>query len=89
MVKPDSDVICVAGGFYGLVSSVIWAFCLFVSYLPILYHMLLDAAVPAITAAEISTSCDGVSRAKALKQPGANHRALQAKPKGHGKLGQC
>ncbi|XP_078135702.1 uncharacterized protein LOC144536433 isoform X2 [Sander vitreus] len=44
----------------------------------------MDAAVPAITAAEISTSCDGVSRAKALKQPGANHRALQAKPKGHG-----
>ncbi|XP_032358327.1 uncharacterized protein LOC116671278 [Etheostoma spectabile] len=44
----------------------------------------MDAAAPAITAAEISTSCDGVSRAKALKQPGANHRALQAKPKGHG-----
>ncbi|XP_039643979.1 uncharacterized protein LOC120550988 isoform X1 [Perca fluviatilis] len=44
----------------------------------------MDAAVPAITAAEISTSCDGVSRAKALKQPAANHGALQAKPKGHG-----
>ncbi|XP_028423293.1 uncharacterized protein LOC114547943 isoform X1 [Perca flavescens] len=44
----------------------------------------MDAAVPAITAAEISTSCDGVSRAKAPKQPGANHGALQAKPKGHG-----
>ncbi|XP_034717012.1 uncharacterized protein LOC117937282 isoform X2 [Etheostoma cragini] len=43
-----------------------------------------DAAVPAINAAEISTSCDGVGRAKALKTPGANHRALQAKPKGHG-----
>ncbi|XP_037611971.1 serine-rich adhesin for platelets-like isoform X1 [Sebastes umbrosus] len=42
-----------------------------------------NAAVPASTAAEISTSCD-VSRARALKQPATSHRAQLAKPRGHG-----
>ncbi|XP_029312593.1 uncharacterized protein LOC115024871 [Cottoperca gobio] len=42
-----------------------------------------DAAMRASTAAEISTSCDAASRAK-LKLPTSSHKALLAKPKGHG-----
>ncbi|XP_029310957.1 uncharacterized protein LOC115023825 isoform X2 [Cottoperca gobio] len=42
-----------------------------------------DAAMGASTAAEISTSCDAVSRAK-LKLPASSHKALLAKPQGHG-----
>lgn len=43
-----------------------------------------DTAVPASTA-EPST-CNAVSRAKALKQPVTSHRAALPKPQSHGKL---
>ncbi|XP_042364184.1 mucin-17-like [Plectropomus leopardus] len=45
-----------------------------------------DAAVPANTAAETSTSTSGDagSRSRALKQPATSHRTLPAKPRGHG-----
>ncbi len=49
-------------------------------------NLLTDAAVPS-GAAEASTSCTAVSRARALKPPGAGHRAVPAKSQGHGKLG--
>ncbi|XP_067345133.1 uncharacterized protein [Channa argus] len=42
-----------------------------------------DAAVPGSTA-ESSTSCDAAKGARALKQPATSHRALLAKPQGHG-----
>ncbi|XP_045925416.1 flocculation protein FLO11-like isoform X3 [Micropterus dolomieu] len=51
--------------------------------LPIAKKKKIDAAVPAI-AAETSTSCNTVTRARALKQPVTSHRAVPPKPQSHG-----
>lgn len=63
----------------------------FVRYSPDLYHTLSDPSSTSAlssSAAEVSTCCDAVGRHKALKQPATSHQALQAKGKGHGKLGE-
>ncbi|XP_072229794.1 uncharacterized protein [Leuresthes tenuis] len=43
----------------------------------------LGAAVPTSTG-DALTSCDVTNKARAMKQPATSHRALQAKPQGHG-----